>query len=988
MSIAGLNDAKSASENIQDAHTLVVVTHTHWDREWYLPFQNYRYRLVRLVDKLLDILDNNPEFKYFTLDGQTIVLEDYLEVRPEREADLRRHISSGRLLVGPWYILPDQFLISGETHIMNMLRGMKVSRQYGEPMMVGYIPDPFGHISQMPQLLQGFGIDTAIFWRGVGPEIKRIEFLWEAPDGSTVFTAHLPSSSQIGGYCTAMALNTGVESGVIQLEAVESFLIKRSTSGVSLLMNGNDHLEPVAELPETLKQVAEVMRGKGKNYKFVHGTMPIFLDLVKNSGAWERPDTPRHRGEFRNSQLAHLLPGVLSTRMWIKQRTAVIENLLERETGLGLAWLKAYPQAQTTQNNATLNALYETAWKYLLQNAPHDSICGCSIDQVHEEMKTRYAWAEQIGLELRDEGFRAIASNVNTGAFQLEGKTQPLVIFNPVPLKRSEVVSMNVAIDPDLDDFVVVDETGEVMPYLVSRRNRDTLFSMDIPAYALGGMAAQGGDEGRVMGYTMTDIQFERHLENPDVVSVDITAVYNSAAPTNPALMEHAMKKCNEFIEAGVQTFKLTAYRQSSLDLQFMAQNVPACGYKAFVIRQRKPEEPRFSQEASEEPVPIENEFYRIEVDSKSGFITVTDIVTGAVYKDLNQFRDVADAGDEYNYSPPPNDKVIDRYFAAPQIFTRISELDQSLEINTALELPYSLTGDRQSRSPHMTYCSVTTLVTLTPGSRRIDFEIFFNNKVEDHRLQVLFPAPFAATESKAEGIFDVVTRKVGLPKFNSNWMEDPMPQAPQKNFVSINDAEGKLGLTVMNRGLPEYEIVKMPDGNSAIAITLLRSVGWLSRDDLKTRRGHAGPGLKTPGAQCLGEHYFHLSIMPHRADWLVSGAQQYAHAFNHPLVGVMSGIQSGELPLNASFVELAPRALALSTIRPSYDGESVIVRVWNPSDRDIPAAKVRFMHRPSRVSLVALDEQKVVEQVQADEQDWLNFSLPAHKIATLRLDF
>jgi alpha-mannosidase/mannosylglycerate hydrolase len=151
---------------VKVAYEAHVVSHTHWDREWYRPFENFRFRLVRLVDRLVEILDADPEYRYFMLDGQTIVIEDYLEVRPAAEEALRRHVQSGRLQIGPWYILPDEFLVSGEATIRNMLIGQRVARRFGAAMQIGYIPDTFGHIPQMPQILRGFGLDTAVFWRG------------------------------------------------------------------------------------------------------------------------------------------------------------------------------------------------------------------------------------------------------------------------------------------------------------------------------------------------------------------------------------------------------------------------------------------------------------------------------------------------------------------------------------------------------------------------------------------------------------------------------------------------------------------------------------------------------------------------------------------------------------------------------------------------------------------------------------------------------
>ena len=170
--------------------TLHVISHTHWDREWYKTFQQFRLQLVHLVDNLLTILDTDPEYKFYMLDGQTIVLEDYLQMRMANFPKLREYIQNGRVLIGPWYILPDEFLVSPEATIRNLLIGRQICGLFDNRMMVGYIPDPFGHISQMPQILNGFHIDTACLWRGVregSPTLLR----WQAPDGSEVLLAHL-----------------------------------------------------------------------------------------------------------------------------------------------------------------------------------------------------------------------------------------------------------------------------------------------------------------------------------------------------------------------------------------------------------------------------------------------------------------------------------------------------------------------------------------------------------------------------------------------------------------------------------------------------------------------------------------------------------------------------------------------------------------------------------------------------------------------------
>lgn len=980
--------------------TLVVVSHTHWDREWYLPYQNFRFKLVKLIDNLLDILDSSPDFLYFTLDGQTIVIEDYLEIRPEREEDLRRHIASGRLLIGPWYILPDQFLVSGEAHVQNMLRGLEISRKYGDPMNVGYIPDPFGHISQMPQILRSFGFDTAVFWRGVGKNISQNEFIWQAPDGSEVEALHLPGSKNIGGYSTGLAFNGGADVTVKHLNGL-NFLLNRSGSGYVMIMNGNDHVEPTAELPATLREVERRLQEKGKNYKLIHGTMPMFFELARQTDAWTDPrKTPRHVGEFRDCEIAHLLPGVLSARMWIKQINSKLENALERETGPLIAWNMTLPQLPTDYNVKSLHSMYKTAWKYLLQNDPHDSICGCSVDGVHEEMKTRYKWVEQIDGELKNVTLTNLVRQIDTtGTAKVAGvqegeEATAIVLFNPLPVKRTESTVIAVSPNGGVDSFVIIDNKGEYMPYKILKVGRNLLFRMDIAANTIGGMTAQVDPDGKVMGFAMTTIEF-KGTDDMKELEIEITALANSPIGTDPKLMQYTMSEIDKYIKSGVEIFKLTVYQQATLDIAFWAKEVPAHGYKTFILRPRRPEEPIFIEQTTKDEGSIENEFYEIEVDSQSGTFTLTDKETGAIFKGLNQFRDMADAGDEYNYAPPEHDLVINKFFAAPQITIRKSALEQAIEIVSALDLPYALTDDRKSRHKGKTLCPLTTVVTLTKGSRRVDFETVFLNQADDHRLQVLFPAPFVAETSEAEAAFDVVSRPVALPKFDSKWIEDPMPQAPQKTFVYIGDSERKLGLTVMNRGLPEYEIIpptpttegEEPNG-SAVAVTLLRCVGWLSRDDFTTRRGHAGPGFPTPAAQEHGTHYFHYSIMPHKGDWLISGAQQQAHGLNQPLVGKATPLQSGELPGELSFMEILPRAVVLSTVKRSEDGKSLIVRFWNPAQRDIPTAKIRFHKPPSALCLVDLNETKTLGEVNLLEDNWYGFPLAAKKIVTLRIDF
>src|SRR5258708_950001 len=213
----------------------VLVSHTHWDREWYRPFESFRGRLVDAVGRVLDLLVDDPGW-CFVLDGQSIVLEDYLEVRPERRAELERACRSGRVGVGPWYVQPDSLLPSGETHVRNLLEGRRVALEFGSVSRVAYTPDSFGHPAQFPQIFVGFGLDAFVYWRGNGSEIDTLgsTYAWVAPDGSTI-----PACLLAKGYFAASALPRDVNVAVERLTVLGTELASGDGDTV-LFMNGVD----------------------------------------------------------------------------------------------------------------------------------------------------------------------------------------------------------------------------------------------------------------------------------------------------------------------------------------------------------------------------------------------------------------------------------------------------------------------------------------------------------------------------------------------------------------------------------------------------------------------------------------------------------------------------------------------------------------------------------------------------------------------------
>ncbi len=350
-----------------------VVPHTHWDREWYWPFERFQLELARVVDQVIDVLERDRSFSSFTLDGQAIVLEDYLEVRPENEARLRVLLEAGRIEVGPSYVLPDEFLVGAEPLVRNLLLGRAVCERFGgKPSPVGYLPDSFGHPLQLPQVLAGFGIGSFIFSRGLGDELDElgVVFRWRAPDGSEVLAfQQLPD---YGGF----AALAGVEDAETRVrDVVRRFGAALAMAGIDdvLLCNGSDHLPVMPELPRYCADLERRFPGS----RFV---VSRYDDYVR---AVDEVHVPRKAGELVGSRLQNVLRGVNSARLYIKQANERAERrLLTVETLAALQTLRdatPFPRSDFT-----------LAWRDLLRCHPHDTICGCSCDEVHRDALVRY----------------------------------------------------------------------------------------------------------------------------------------------------------------------------------------------------------------------------------------------------------------------------------------------------------------------------------------------------------------------------------------------------------------------------------------------------------------------------------------------------------------------------------------------------------------------------------------------------------------------
>jgi alpha-mannosidase len=772
-------------------------------------------------------------------------------------------------------------------------------------MPVGYIPDPFGHVAQMPQILRGFGLDNTVLWRGFGG--RRAEYWWEAPDGSRVVLLHLP----VEGYCNATRVALVESEMMARTGAVIEREAERTAFGQVLLMAGVDHLEPHPALPGLIEKLATQPGLRAR-----HSTLPEYVDAVRKAVA-ANGNLETIRGELRaGEEYAHLLPGVLSARVYLKQANVRVQTELER-------WAEPFSTFACLAGAPYPGGLLSYAWKVLLQNHPHDSICGCSIDAVHEENVTRFARAQQVAEGLTERALTHLARQVGQAG---QGSLR-VVVFNPAPAARTGVVEA--VVDLPLEN---AEPWRKVDPEALDEPI--TFLPADVRIAAV---RPAGGGEGRpfqVLGEEDVVVQVMSRYETP------------------------------------------WAVRMRRFRICWPAE-VPGCGYAAFDL-ELSPARP--APVAAAEEGTAENESLRVTVND-DGTVDVLDKRSGALYARCAALEDVGDVGDEYNYSPPRQDVGVASDSVRGATVRRLAAgpLRNSFEIAYTLELPAAATADRSGRHRETVPMPVSVHVHLDAGSPRVLFEATVVNLSSDHRLRVLFPTASGPVSSvRADTAFDVVERPARREAPAHINREAPVSAAPLQSFVDAGDQER--GVTVFSQGLMEYEVAA--EGPPRVGLTLLRCVGDLSREDLTTRPGPAGPSLPAPGAQCLGEHTFRFAMEPRgtppaAADLCARGAEVLAPC---RAVAVTGG--AGVLPPRLSFVSVEGRAV-LSALKKADGRESIVIRLFNPGTSEVQAkiaaaAPVREAHQ------VDLLERRQQPLPHGDHE--LTLSLGAHAIRTVEL--
>ncbi len=844
---------------------MYIISHSHWDREWYMAYEQHHMRLIELIDDLLELFEVDPSFNSFHLDGQTIILDDYLQVRPEKRQAIQQAINEGKLRIGPFYILQDDFLISSESNVRNMLIGMEESRKWGTPVMLGYFPDTFGNMGQTPQLMKQAGISAAAFGRGVKPigfdnqvleaenySSQYSEMWWKGPDQTAIF-----------GLLFANWYSNGNEIPV-EKEAALAFWKQKladaeqyASTNHLLMMNGVDHQPVQKDISKAIHLANELF----PDYEFIHSNFTDYLEAVQK-------DVPEDLGSVEGELTSqetdgwYTLANTASARVYLKQWNTKVQRQLENITE-PLATI-----AYEVSGNYPHDQL-DYAWKTLMQNHPHDSICGCSVDSVHREMIPRFEKADEVGKYLAQDSLEQLTAAIDTTGFPKD--SFPFVIVNTAGM----------------------DKTGEAEITIELERKR---FAEGIPE------------------------QLYQELENLPKRKYHVET---KSGATIPAILSE------ETVQFGYDLPKdrfRVPYMVKMIKVTLPLENMPAFSWETFALVEGEAKAEEKETMIHQSGRIIENGPLHLTIE-KNGTITMEDRKNKRKLNNLHIFEDIGDIGNEYIFKQPFYDQPIlssNKENSEVKVLVDTPEIAK-ISILQEMEIPVSaderLEKEQQmvvefryrkaERSKEKRILQIKTIMTIRKDSKKIDFETTLDNQMKDHRLRVLFPTKLHVEHHEADSIFEVVKR----PNHVSKSWENPTNPQHQQAFVNIHDEE--YGVTVGNFGLNEYEVTE--DGQ--IAVTLLRSVGEL---------GDWGY-FPTPEAQCLGEHRFNYSIELHGPEEKFS-TYLHAYAAQIPFSTQQIKHHEGTLISKQQYLTIKSETFAITALKRSKFSDKVVVRGFNMS--------------------------------------------------------
>ncbi|WP_446038263.1 glycoside hydrolase family 38 N-terminal domain-containing protein [Streptomyces sp. SID1121] len=839
-------------------NSAVFVPHFHWDREWYEPFQVFRHRLVAALDTVLETAEANPDFR-FTVDGQMAAIEDYLEMRPENRDRLAALVSGGQLAVGPWLILLDEFLCSGETVVRNLRMGWAAAAELGGSMPLGYLPDMFGHIAQMPQILARAGIEHAALWRGVPGSVEGHAFRWRAPDGSEVRTEFL-----FDGYDNGLDVLLVPDEIGRALGQYAEMTADRWGNDPVLAMAGTDHNAPDPRLAAWLRRASSDERAI---------TIATLDEYIRTHARDEVSAVVT--GELRSHVRGNILPGVLSVRLGLKQRMAVAERTVDHAERMNALWSR--------RDDTPFLSL---AWHKIIESAAHDSVVGSGTDETCDQVDARLAEAAQTARAVRDAALAEAAALVPSDGH---------LVANPLPFARTAAVEVEVVAPPGGQALAATAADGSVRPVQLISQAPTVLSDERMDASQLE----------RVLRRIHRRELFGRLIDTYELTPGSLVfhlAEVPSSGPFDLMILRGKVAEAATAHPGEWRVLTLEEPRATALALV----DVPASGLASFRVgpTDRTPVLPAEFVPATATDRTLANGLVEVAVTA-DGTLDVTG-ADGSVLRGVGRLVDGGDRGDSYNYGPPARDVLVSEPTEVAVEVLENGPLRSRTRVTRVYAWPAALSSDRDVRSAETVPTSVETLVEVRAGEPFVRVSTSFLNRSADHRLRFHVPLPEPVTGSASAGQFAVTPR--GLTA-EGGWGEHPIPTFPAESFVSAGAAHVLLDHT------SEYEVV---GEGSELAVTLLRAIGSISVNIHPFRDEPAATEIAAPGAQDLGmriENRF--AVLPPAAGWRQANAVALADLFRNDVLVTRGTAPAGDrLPPDATGIRVDGTDVSVSAVR------------------------------------------------------------------------
>lgn len=916
-----------------------IVSNSHLDREHRHEFQETRYMMVEMMDSLIEIMENDEKYKHFTLDGQAIVIDDYLEVRPNMRKRLEKLIKDGRIQIGPWYSLVDCYSVNPESIIRNLVIGNRVCREYAEPMPVGYSIFSFGQMAQLPQIYAGVGIHDIIFYKGASSKVlPQSEFIWQAPDGTEAFATrlgrekrwnfffdfdipvilggdakkpgwqssftypvklcHLISENEKNQYSTELDPDIRIREDKIDesIQKVMSLLDETASEHVFLGFDGTDFTSPLPQIPEIIDTVNEHMKGE---LELVHSTPAAYLKDVKADIDLDK--LVKYEGEMRFGPVNHVHSETMGTNTDIKQAIWYAENKI-------IQVLEPLSSLLVAVGGKFDHDAARFLWKNLLATHAHDSVHGSGDPKIKTDNIERIKQVDCFADSLLRRTVEGICRHIRLS----QNKDDiSIVVFNTTQYARNEIMKLTIDLPEDerTQEYKLIDNSGNEIDFYEISKSKFNLAMI--------------------------------HRQNRP------KSVY-----------------CDRF------------------EVIAEIKDIPPMGYKTIKVLRQKG-----STETSTNPFPIGSFPYKpigksgnvldnglLRITLNAGSIDVYDYETKTAVSGLNAFTDIGSSGDFWVHREPYKNTHISSKGASSQIeLIENSSLSATYRMKIKMDIPEGLNKERTARTEKTIPTEITTDITLKKDSKLIEFKTSLYNRCNDHLFTVSFPTGINVEKADWEAPFEIRKRDV------DNFTKDGLKKGPElerqalQGFIDIHDS--RKGVSLFTKGIREAGTTN--DNGAVINLTLFRAASntFPIHNDLFI-------GFENETSQCIGHQSFEYAVLFHGIEEnVLAKCRKYQTT---PIAAEVGSGDSGDLPLEYSLFKLTGEYSALSAVKIAEEGNSIIVRLYNPYNESIKE-KIKFSFPVASACVTDLKE----ENGNALETDgnMVCFDIPAYKIITLKVE-